>query len=58
MTEERRASPGPAVWITGAVLDIPDRALIALFLGILAVYAWRAGPEVIARLRRGGGDDS
>lgn len=42
----------------GAVLSIPDWVLIALFLGILAVYAWRAGPEVIGRLRQVLGDDA
>lgn len=40
------------LWV-GAVLEIPNWVLIALFLAILAVYAWRAGPEVLGWLRDG-----
>lgn len=39
----------------GTVLELPDGALVALFVGILALYAWRAGPEVVRRLRRDDG---
>lgn len=38
------------LWL-GAVLEIPDGVLIVLFLGILALYAWRAGPEALRRFR-------
>lgn len=41
----------------GALLEIPDWALVALFVAILAVYVWRAGPEVVRRLLGGGRDD-
>lgn len=42
----------------GAVLAIPDWILIVLFVGILALYAVRAGPEVVRRMRErfGAGD--
>lgn len=36
----------------GAVLDIPTWILAVLFLGVLLVYAWRGGPEVLRRARR------
>lgn len=41
----------------GALLEIPDWALVALFVAILAVYVWRAGPEVVRRLLGDGRDD-
>lgn len=37
----------------GAVLEIPDWILVALFVGVLALYVWRAGPEVLQRMRAG-----
>lgn len=35
----------------GAVFDIPTWVLAVLFLGVLAAYAWRGGPEVLRRAR-------